>query len=351
MVRQDISGWMQHTDISDLKEKLLNRKVYIWGAFVQGKYIKEYLEENGIEIEGFCDSYTTGIYEGKDVYCFESIKNIPDKFLFVAINDVRKEIIEILSQAGLKSDIDYIYIFHKYILTPYIEFNDNFGNEIFVDSYLPNLRIVVNGYGSKIRIGKNVAITDGMLEISLGSDSNIEIGNGCVFKGNNTIRVVNQSTISLGTKCIMNHGDILSYDNISIGDRTNLGGYARIIANIKSPISIGNGCLFSRNIQVRSGDGHTIFDLEKKISLLEEKNRFVNIGEHVWIGSSVTVLHNADIGNGCVIGTGSLVNKNFKDNCLIAGSPAKIIRNSIVWDDEDGLEYKDYEERMLRKDK
>lgn len=46
-------------------------------------------------------------------------------------------------------------------------------------------------------------------------------------------------------------------------------------------------------------------------------------------------MKHVDIGNGCAIGTGSLVDKKFKSNCLIAGSPAKIVRDSIVW--EDGL--------------
>lgn len=346
MVRQDIQGWMKHVDIGELRKYLDNKKVFIWGAFIQGKYVKDFLEENDIHIEGFCDSYRAGIYEEKKVYQFEEVKKVQDIFVLVAINDVRKEIIAELIQAGLEAEKDYKYIFHKYIVTPYIQFRDDFGNEIYVDSYLPNLKVEVNGYGSRIHIGKNVSVEDGTLTIRLGSNSRIEVGNGCTFNGNNSISVVNESTITLGTKCALGDSDILSYDSISVGNGSNLG-ECTIVANIKSPIRIGNDCLFSSNIHVRSGDGHTIFDLNKKTSLLEEKERFVNIGDHVWIGSSATIIHNADIGNGCAIGTGSLVNKKFKNNCLIAGSPARIIRDSIVWEDEDGLEWGDYLQREL----
>lgn len=57
MIRQDILGFMQHTNKEELIQKVKNKQVYIWGSFIQGKYIKDYLEELGINISGFIDNY------------------------------------------------------------------------------------------------------------------------------------------------------------------------------------------------------------------------------------------------------------------------------------------------------
>lgn len=52
----------------------------------------------------------------------------------------------------------------------------------------------------------------------------------------------------------------------------------------------------------------------------------ISIGDNVWIGDNVCILQGVKIGNGCVIGANSVVNKDIKDNCIIAGSPAKVIK-------------------------
>jgi len=52
----------------------------------------------------------------------------------------------------------------------------------------------------------------------------------------------------------------------------------------------------------------------------------VNIGDHVQIPTRVIILPNVEIGNYSIIGAGSFVNKAFGPNLLIAGSPAKVIK-------------------------
>lgn len=52
------------------------------------------------------------------------------------------------------------------------------------------------------------------------------------------------------------------------------------------------------------------------------------IGNNVDIGCNVVIIGNITIGNNVIIGAGSIVTKNFSDNCVIAGNPAKIIKES-----------------------
>jgi acyl-[acyl carrier protein]--UDP-N-acetylglucosamine O-acyltransferase len=62
------------------------------------------------------------------------------------------------------------------------------------------------------------------------------------------------------------------------------------------------------------------------------KEKEIEIGDHVWIGSNVRVLKGVKIGKNNVIAAGSVVSKSFpEENVLIAGNPARIIKINIDW--------------------
>ncbi|WP_434796099.1 sugar O-acetyltransferase [Staphylococcus equorum] len=51
----------------------------------------------------------------------------------------------------------------------------------------------------------------------------------------------------------------------------------------------------------------------------------INIGNNVWLGANVIVLPGVQIGDGAVIGAGSVVAKDIPENVLAVGTPAKPI--------------------------
>ena len=66
------------------------------------------------------------------------------------------------------------------------------------------------------------------------------------------------------------------------------------------------------------------------------KTKPVVIGENTWVGENVVILPGSSIGKGCVIGANSVVKGVFPDYCIIAGSPAKIVKrysfDKKVWE-------------------
>ena len=53
------------------------------------------------------------------------------------------------------------------------------------------------------------------------------------------------------------------------------------------------------------------------------------VGKNCFIGGSSLILPGVEIGDGCVIGAGSVVTKSVPAGCVVAGNPAKILREGI----------------------
>ena len=86
-------------------------------------------------------------------------------------------------------------------------------------------------------------------------------------------------------------------------------------------IEIGNNVLIGHNV--------TIATLNHEINPAKRANltpASVKIGNNVWIGSDSTILPGVEIGDGAIIGAGSVVTKNVTKNTIVAGNPAKLIK-------------------------
>lgn len=125
-----------------------------------------------------------------------------------------------------------------------------------------------------------------------------------------------------------------------IGKNCKIGDRVHIAAGEK--VTIGDNCLMASNIyisDIHHGDYSGVFEYSSPDIPPDSRPLFtrpVSIGYNVWIGENVCILPGITIGDGCVIGANSVVNKDTPDNCIVAGSPAKVLKrynpNSAMWE-------------------
>jgi acetyltransferase-like isoleucine patch superfamily enzyme len=85
-------------------------------------------------------------------------------------------------------------------------------------------------------------------------------------------------------------------------------------------IWIGDDTIFAPGVKIISANHDPSNNMEWK------KDLPVLIGKRCWIGANSVILPGVQLGDDCVVGAGSVVNKCFPDNTVIAGVPAKRIK-------------------------
>lgn len=95
-----------------------------------------------------------------------------------------------------------------------------------------------------------------------------------------------------------------------------------------SPVYIGHGALLAPGVCI-SCAGHGIHTDDR---LVYNTSKPVHIGKNVWIGANAVILPGVNVGDGSIIGAGSVVTKDIPDGVIAAGNPCRVIRN-ITEDD------------------
>ena len=117
----------------------------------------------------------------------------------------------------------------------------------------------------------------------------------------------------------ISHGVYIRYPgNVTIGAGTRLGGRVRLEAWEK--ITIGRCCMFNDDILVLTAQ-HNIDTLD-----CDGDMRPVVIGDYVWLPQRIVVLPGVRIGDAAVVGTGSVVTHDVPAHAVVAGNPARVVR-------------------------
>lgn len=90
-------------------------------------------------------------------------------------------------------------------------------------------------------------------------------------------------------------------------------------------IEIGEGTSIARNVVIWNDDAHEIEETQSG------RVAPIHIGRHVWICQGAKILKGVTIGDGAVVAAGAIVTKDVPANALVAGVPAKVIKENIHW--------------------
>lgn len=108
---------------------------------------------------------------------------------------------------------------------------------------------------------------------------------------------------------------------VIIGERTRIGLGNTIIG----PVHIGNDIMFAQNIVV-SGLNHGYEDIHTPISTQPTSTALITIEDEVWIGANSVIVAGVTVGKHSVVAAGSVVTKSVPPYTIVAGNPAKPLK-------------------------
>jgi len=121
---------------------------------------------------------------------------------------------------------------------------------------------------------------------------------------------------------------------IRIGARTHIGGGTLLDA--AEQIAIGDDVMLAFEVLVMDHDSHSLKFSERKNDVTDWKQgkkdwsnvpiKPVTIGDRAWIGARVIILKGVTINQGGVVGAGSVVTKDVPPYTIVAGNPARVVR-------------------------
>lgn len=127
-------------------------------------------------------------------------------------------------------------------------------------------------------------------------------------------------------------GKIIFEENVKIG-------YGSVIACINK-VHIGKGTAIAHNVTIIDNNNHPTHPEDRKIMYNSpwdsplrnwnySKSAPIRIGENIWIGTGSRIHKGVTIGNNSIIAAHAMVTKDVPPNCIVAGNPAKVVRENI----------------------
>jgi len=171
-------------------------------------------------------------------------------------------------------------------------------------------------------IGKNTSIKS-KNKISLGSC--VVIGDYCHINGLGLIGVIIGNSVNIGSfSRLIVSGSLGDLGNsIKLGNNVAIGEYSFIGG--ASKVTIGDNTIVGQYFSVHP-ENHNYADKNRLIRMQGVNRKGISVGENCWVGAKVTILDGSEIGSGCVIAAGSVVNGIFPNNVVIGGVPARILK-------------------------
>ncbi len=173
-------------------------------------------------------------------------------------------------------------------------------------------RIQVCGNGNRVVLEKGSMLLKSLIKI----------------QGDNNVVILKAHSYVSGAELWVENNQC----ELSIGERTFVGHHSHLACTEDGcKLIVGSDGMISSYVQVRTGDSHSIFDIEgNRIN----KAQSVFIGDHCWLGEGSKVMKGVTLEGDNIVSTGAIVTKSFGKNVLLGGIPAKVLKENVTWDKE-----------------
>jgi len=168
------------------------------------------------------------------------------------------------------------------------------------------LQLELKGNGHDLRIAPSAEITGRIRMRDNAGPCSVQIGEGVTGKWN--INVSGGATVVIGAGSTCETTQIVAQS---------------------SAVLIGEDCMFSFGVEIRTTDTHAIYDVDSGDRVNPDEQIYV--GDHVWLGKQAIVLKGASIGSGSVVGARAVVSGVIPPLSVCVGVPARVVRSNAIW--------------------
>ncbi|MDO9255328.1 MAG: acyltransferase [Bacteroidales bacterium] len=151
----------------------------------------------------------------------------------------------------------------------------------------------------------------------------IKRGKGSIIKRKARLDIFPSKTFSIGYRTVIEDYTIINngMGDIIIGDRCAITSRVKLVG----PVTLGNMVTIGSGAQI-TGLTHNFEDVTCPI---KDQGVFPNrtvVDNDVWIGGNSVIIQGLKIGTHCIIASGSVVTKDVPPYSVVAGNPARVIK-------------------------
>jgi len=142
--------------------------------------------------------------------------------------------------------------------------------------------------------------------------------------------IVSNPNVLIGSNVVIYDGVVLRGNGkIQIDDGSYIGYNTIVYAREGAGVHIGEKCAIAANCYIIDTN-HSTKELNLNSNnpiVAEDTYAPIDIGKYVWIAAQCVISQGVTLGDGVIVGANSFVNKSFSPNAIIAGTPAKYLRD------------------------
>ena len=148
-------------------------------------------------------------------------------------------------------------------------------------------------------------------------------GKGSCIRRHTRLDVVPWNQFSLGEASTIEDFSAVNYGvgNVIIGDRTRIG----LSNTIIGPVNVGNDVRLAQGV-VLSGLNHNYKEIDRPIHKQGVSTMPIVVEDESWIGANVVIVPGVKIGKHSIVAAGSIVTKDVLPYSVVAGNPARILK-------------------------